>query len=118
MTREEWTRDLILTGYVDERGAYTISNIKSAPNGEFGMAMLCVKGEELSIYDTDFSAKPGRLMYTIRLPEITDVRLSTFALHPTLKFTYQNFRWSFMAGFGKKLPISELFASLAGAKTR
>lgn len=115
MSRDEWTQKLLQDGYIDERGAFTMSNIKSAPNGEFGMALLCVKGDVLSIYDTDFSGAAKKKLYTVQLPEVSDVRLSTFPLHPTLKFTYRGDRFSFMAGFAKKMPIADVFASLAAA---
>ena len=97
MTREEWSRKLLLTGYIDEREAYTMSNIKAAPNGEYGLSLLCIKDDILSIYDTDFSGNAKQILYSIPLKEIRDVKLSTFVLHPTLKFTYDGFRFSFMA---------------------
>ena len=115
MSREEWTQKLLQDGYIDERGAFTMSNIKQAPNGEFGMALLCIKGDELSIYDTDFSGAAKGRLYTIRLPEVSEVKLSTFPFHPTLKFSYRNSRFSFMAGFAKKMPIADVFASLAAS---
>ncbi len=113
MTREEWSRKLLLTGCIDEREAFTMSNIKSAPNGEFGLSLLCVKGDTLTVYDTDFSGEAKQLLYSIPLAEIHDVKLSTFVLHPTLKFSYQNFRFSFMAGFTKDMAISNVFSSLS-----
>lgn len=112
MTRDDWAQSLLDGGYIDERKAFTTSNIKCAPRGEFGAALLCVKGDELAIYDTDFHGNPGQFLYAIRLSEITDVKLSTFPLHPTLKFTYHSFRWSFMAGFAKKMPIVEIFSAM------
>ena len=112
MTREEWSRKLLLTGYIDDREAFTMSNVKSAPNGEYWLSLLCIKGDTLSIYDTDFSGEARQLLYSIPLKEMRDVKLSTFAAYPTLKFTYDGFRFSFTAGFNKKMAICQVISSI------
>lgn len=77
--------------------------------------MLCVNGNILSVYDTDFNQNIGRMMYRIALNEIKEVESSSFVLRRYLKFIYENRIYHF-GDFGDAKRFNALILEEAGKK--
>ena len=109
MTRQEWENKLTESGYIDDRKLFTITNIKAAPNGMFGMVFMAIKNNTLTVYDTDMQGSVKGRLFDIDLDKISDVKINTMPLVWKLSFNYGGFRYKFSAGFVKGAPISEYF---------
>lgn len=109
MTRQEWENQLMIQGYIDERRLFTITNVKAAPNGIFGMVFMAIKGNTLTIYDTDMQGSVKERLFDIDLDKISEVKINTMPLVWKLSFLYNGFRYRFSAGFVKGALISEYF---------
>lgn len=87
-------------GVCDERGAAFSATAVGLPNGEFGMVLMGVVGNELGIYDTDIKSSIGVRLYTIPLKEATDLHITNGLFAEifkgySFKFTYNGFEWKF-----------------------
>jgi hypothetical protein len=75
------------------------TNAKALSNGEYGLCLLCVNGNTLGIYDTDFNQNIGKMMYNITLNRIDNIKSSSFVLKRYLEFEYESKTYHF-ADFG------------------
>ncbi len=98
--KEKYAQKMISAGVCDERGAAFCATAVKLPNGSFGMCLLGVKGNELSIYDTDMKSSVGELLYTIPLRNISGLEITSGLLAEifkgySFKFTYEGFNYKF-----------------------
>lgn len=87
-------------GVCDARGAAFCATAVKLPDGSFGMVLMGVVGNELSLYDTDMKSTVGEHLYTIPLKEVTDLQITSGLLAEifkgySFKFTYDGFEWKF-----------------------
>ena len=87
-------------GVCDERGAAFCATVVELPDGSFGMVLMGVCGNDLSIYDTDMKSSVGKHLYTISLKEVTDLQITNGMLAEifkgySFKFIYKGFEWKF-----------------------
>lgn len=98
--REKFACNMQEAGVCDERGAAFCATVTQLPDGAFGMVLLGVKGNMLTIYDTDMKTSVGDVLYTIPLAEVTDLQINSGLLAELLKgfsfrFTYDGFTYKF-----------------------
>jgi hypothetical protein len=98
-------------GVCDERGAVFHATAARLPNGAYGMCVLGVRGNLLSIYDTGSQAGVGQRLYTIPLNQVKDVQIndSFFAevfRGCTLRFAYKNFTFKFKNAYAQKQALA------------
>lgn len=98
--QEKYAQKMCAAGVCDERGAAFCATAVKLPNGAFGMCLLGVKGNELSIYDTDMKSNAGELLYVIPLKDVSGLTINEGFLAEllkgcSLKFTYQGFTYTF-----------------------
>ena len=99
---------LVSGGWCDERGAGFAANAELLPNGTYGLVLLCVKGAELDIYDTDMNTRPGSLLYRIPLKATEGLKVKGLLIK-TLKFRYNGFEYCFknLIGLNAQLAVIE-----------
>ena len=97
---------LISGGYCDERGVGFAANAELLPNGSYGIVLLCLKGNELTIYDTDMQTNPGRVIIRIPLKEAEGLKVKGLLIK-SLKFKYRGFEYCFknLLGLNAQLEI-------------
>lgn len=98
-------------GVCDERGAAFCATAVGLPKGEFGMVMLGVVGNDLSIYDTNMRGDVGGHLYTVPLREVTELQinhglLAEFFKGYSFKFRYDGFEWKFKNCAMKKAELA------------
>lgn len=98
--KEQFAQKMISAGVCDERGAAFCATAVKLPDGSFGMCLLGVKGNELSIYDTDMKSSVGKQLYTIPLKQVTnlDITKGLFAeifKGYSFRFTHEGFCYKF-----------------------
>ncbi len=100
---------LIAQGYCDERGAGFCATATKLPGGEYGMVALCVKGNNLSLYDVDMKSNLGQLLYQVELKRIQNLKIRAMLLSQVLKFEYEGNTYSFtnFAGVKPALKVIE-----------
>jgi len=96
----KFSQTVVDAGVCDERGAAFCATAVRLPQGEFGMVLLGVNGNELFIYDIDMRSNIGEHLYTIPLKEITDLKINNGLLGEMIKgysfkFNYEGFEWKF-----------------------
>ena len=103
----KYQEKLLAMGLCDERMAAFCATATNLPRGEYGMVLLAVKGNMLSLYDVDMKSDPQDLLYTIPLNEIENLKYSTFVLTAQLKFTWkgEGFRFTNFAGVKSALEV-------------
>ena len=100
---------LIAQGYCDERGAGFCATATKLPGGEYGMVALCVKGNNLSLYDVDMKSNLGQRLYQVELKRIQNLKIRAMLLSQVLKFEYEGNAYSFtnFAGVKPALKVIE-----------
>ena len=98
--KEKFAQKMIAAGVCDERGAAFCATAVKLPDGSFGMCLLGLKGNVLSIYDTDMKTSVGELLYTIPLKEITGFQASANMLAEiftgySFRFAHNGFQYKF-----------------------
>lgn len=98
--KENYANKMRAAGVCDERGAAFCATAVQLPNGAYGMCLLGVKGNELSIYDTDMKSSVGELICRIPLQEITNLEVTNGLLLEIFKgysfrFDYNDFTYTF-----------------------
>lgn len=98
--KENYAKKMHAAGVCDERGAAFCATIDRLPDGTFGMCLLGVKGNELSIYDTDMKSSVGELICTIPLREVSNLAITNGLLLEIFKgysfrFDYNGFTYTF-----------------------
>lgn len=98
--KEKYALKMQEAGVCDERGAAFCATVTALPDGSFGMVLLGVKGNMLTIYDTDMKSTVGQVLYTISLAEVTDLQINSGILAELFKgfsfrFTYDGFTYKF-----------------------
>ena len=93
---------LIANGYCDHRGAGFCATATSLPAGEYGMVALCVNGNRLNLYDVDMKSNLGKLLYSVVLKDIQNLKIRTGILTQVLKFEYRGAVYSFTNFIGVK----------------
>lgn len=99
MTYVQLVDTLLERGLIADRNAAVVANAKALPNGEYGLALLCLKENTLFIYDVDFHHNIGDLLYKIDLTKASDFKSSSFIFNRYLNFVYEGFRYK-LADFG------------------
>lgn len=94
--------NLVADGYCDSRGAGFCATATRLPNGEYGIVALCVKGNNLNLYDIDMKSNIGELLYTVELKNIENLKIRAHFFSQVLKFDYQGSRFSFTNFLGVK----------------
>ena len=98
-------KSLIEKGCCDERGAGFAANADLLPNGTWGLVLLCVKGNDLLVYETNARTEPGRLLSRIPLCAVEELSIHGLLIKK-LSFTYKGFLYSFDNLIGLKKPLS------------
>lgn len=98
--KEKFALRMQEAGVCDSRGAAFCATAVALPSGDFGMCLLGVKGNELTIYDTDMKTNVLDKLYTIPLKEITNVQINEGLLAELLKgfsfrFIHNGFTYTF-----------------------
>ena len=105
---QKFLKGLLIRGLVDERKIAYAAGARSLPNGEFGLCLLCIRGNLLCVYELDIFQTIGEKLYEIPLDQIKGLKASTFLLNSYLIFTYQDFRYKFVDFGGGKPLISTI----------
>lgn len=106
-SRQEWV-DSIRT-LIDEREAFCMSSITKAPNEEYGLVLVCLKGDLLNVYDTNVRGEPGPQLYSIDLRKVTRLKFSGSRLFPYYRFQYLGANFAFTAGLASSPALQEAF---------
>lgn len=98
--KENFAQKMYTAGVCDERGAAFCATAIQLPDGSYGMCLLGVKGNELSIYDTDMKSSVGKLICTIPLREISNLEIANGMLLEIFKgysfrFDHNGFTYTF-----------------------
>ena len=114
MTKQEvFLSNLLDKGLVDVRMMAVVANAKALPNGEFGLCLLCLNNNTLSVYDTDFQQNIGEKLYEIDLQCVSNFKSSSFVFNRYMKFMYDSFVYKF-EGFGNAKAFLEAVSSEMG----
>lgn len=89
--QQKFLNSLLIRGMVDTRKLAGVANAKKLPNGEYGFCLMCLHNSTLNLYDTNFQQEVGRLLYSVDLKKITNLKTSTFFFNCYIKFTYEGF---------------------------
>ena len=97
---DTFSQKMLDAGVCDARGADFCATAVRLPDGQFGMVLMGVVGNELSIYDTDMKSNVGEHLYTIPLKKATDLQITNGLLAEvfkgySFKFNYDGFEWKF-----------------------
>ncbi len=111
MSKEAFAKKMMEAGVCDERGAAFCATAVELPDGSFGMCLLGVVGNELSIYDTDMKSSVGKKLYTIPLKNVTGLTVNNGFLGELLKgcsfrFTYEGFTYTFKNCWQQKAQLA------------
>lgn len=95
---------LIANGYCDNRGSGFCATATYLPFaiGREGLVALCVKGNNLDIYDVDIKSNIGELLYTVELSNVDKLKIKSNFFSQVLKFEYKYMRFSFTNFVGVK----------------
>ena len=93
---------LIAEGYCDERGAAFCATATKLPGGEYGLVLLCVKGNELSLYDIDMRNNVGNQLYHVALNQVENLKIRCNILSQVLKFSHEGNVYAFTNFLGVK----------------
>ena len=114
MTKQEvFLSNLLDKGLVDVRKMAVVANAKALPSGEFGLCLLCLNNNTLSVYDTDFHQNIGEKLYAIDLQRLSNFKASSFVFNRYMKFMYDSFVYKF-EGFGNAKAFLEAVSSEMG----
>lgn len=102
--QERFLKGLLIRGMVDERKIAYAAGARNLPDGEYGLCLLCICKNTLSVYELDFRQQVGEKLYDIPLNQITKLKASSFLLNSHLIFTYNDFRYKFV-DFGGGKPL-------------
>ncbi len=111
MTKEAFAKKMMEAGVCDERGAAFCATAVKMPNGSFGMCLLGVVGNELSIYETDMKSSVGQKVYIISLKNVTDLTVTNGFFGELFKgysfrFTYEGFTYTFKNCWQQKAQLA------------
>lgn len=106
----KYLEKLTSAGYCDIRGAAFCATATKLPGGEYGMVLLCVKGNALNIYDVDMKSNPGELLYSVELKNIENLKMRMWLLSQVLKFDYEGYTYSFTNFYGVR-PALDIIAA-------
>ena len=101
--QEKYLNELLLRGIVDIRKLAGVANARKLPNGEFGFCLMCLKDSTLNLYDTNFKQEVGRLLYSVDLKKVTNLKMSSFMFNSYIKFTYEGFKYKLVDCVHKEL---------------
>lgn len=104
-------------GYCDDRGVVFCATATSLPNGEYGIVLLALHGDILSIYDVlDMHNTIGDRLYEIPLQKMDDFQMAASFLGEmthgyAFRFTYCGVVCSFKNCF----PMKQMIQTIADA---
>ena len=104
--QDRFLKDLMIRGMVDQRKIAYAAGARDLPKGEFGLCLLCICGNTLSVYELDIHRNVGKRLYVISLNRISGLKASSFLLNSHLIFQYDGFRYKFV-DFGGGKPLIE-----------
>ena len=107
----KFAQKMVDAGVCDERGAAFCATAVGLPDGQFGMVLMGVVGNDLSIYDTDMRSNVGERLYTIPLQKAENLQMAGSLLAEifkcySFKFTYDGFEWKFKNCAQQKEPLA------------
>ena len=110
-SKEKYTQEHIAKGVCDERGAVFHATAVKLPDGNFGMVVLGVKGNILSIFDCNMKGSIGEPLYNIPLKEVRDVKINDNFFAElikgySLRFVHNGFTYTFKNAFAYKNALS------------
>ena len=87
-------------GVCDERGAAFYATAVKLPDGQFGMVLLGVMGNQLFLYDADIGSRAGVYLYAIPLREVRELQIvdsmwAEICRGYSFKFVHGGFEWKF-----------------------
>ena len=111
--RTAFEQKMLDAGVCDERCIAFCATATALPGGETGMCLLGLKGNVLSVYDTDITATVGRLLYAAPLRGVTDMKTTDSNLMETLKgyslrFTSGGFTYVFKNCYQNKAALAAI----------
>jgi len=101
INQEKYIQSNIAMGVCDERGGALHATASRLPNGEFGMVVLGLKGNILSIFDCDMKGVvDDKALYSIPMKEVSNLKINDNFFAElikgyTIRFTYNGFTWIF-----------------------
>ena len=101
---DRFLKNLMICGMVDERKIAYAAGARTLPNGEFGLSLLCINRNMLTVYALDIHQTVGDKLYEIPLNQITQFKASAFLLNSYLIFQYEGFQYKFV-DFGGGKPL-------------
>ena len=102
--QERFLKNLMIRGMIDERKIAYAAGARNLPKGEYGLCLLCILRNTLSVYELDIHQTVGEKLYDIPLKQITRLKASSFLLNSYLIFHYNGFRYKFV-DFGGGKPL-------------
>lgn len=91
--RTAFEQKMLDAGVCDERCIALCATATALPGGKTGMCLLGLKGNVLSIYDTDIIATVGRKLYSVPLASVRDVRMADSSVMEKVKGYSLRFTW-------------------------
>ena len=95
---------LVSGGFCDERGVGFAASASLLPNGSWGLVLLCLKGNELDVYDVDTHTEPKRLLCSIPLKLAEGLKVKG-SIIKKLVFKYKGFKYCFNNLIGLKAQL-------------
>ena len=113
-----YLQKMVVNGVCDDREAAFVATAAALPNGEFGMCIVSLNGNILSIYDTNMKSEVGNKLYSIALKNVTDFKMSNGFFGELLKgysfcFTHRGFTYKFKNCFSQKRQIAIIAEEIA-----
>lgn len=110
-SKAQFAQRMVASGVCDERAAAFCATAVALPNGSYGMCLLGVRGNTLSIYDTDMKSTVGQKLYSISLKDVDSLIINHGFLAELLKgfsfcFNYKGFSYKFKNCFQQKQALS------------
>lgn len=81
--------------FCDDRKLCFVSNLKKAPNHEFGFCLSTFNNGIMSVHGVDMSYNYQGKLYDIDLSKVENIKTSSFMLNAYIQFTYNNEKFKF-----------------------
>ncbi len=103
MNAQQLIADLHARGLIDHREVFSTWSCQSAISpiqgihGIRGLVAVTLNGKTLSFYDTNFSNEIKQLVFSADLDTLTQVKVNSFVLSPSMSFTCLAGSFKFLA---------------------
>ncbi|MBQ2951944.1 MAG: hypothetical protein IJE07_00140 [Clostridia bacterium] len=95
--RTAFEQKMLDAGVCDERCVAFCATAVALPGGETGLCLLGLKGNVLSVYDTDITATVGAKLYAVPLASVQDLKTTDSPLMEKVKGYSLRFTWGAQA---------------------